>query len=103
MEWIFFLFAIPFFIFGTIFLTGKGASLLIGYHPNKKDDPKRANEKALLHFIGKLSITTGLGIVLIGAGELIGNRPLSVIAFIFVIGNAFFGTIYLLTDDRFRN
>lgn len=67
---------------GILFLCGKGAFLIAGYNTLPKADKAHINERALLHFMGKVMLAITLCVAAIFAGELLSIGWLSTAALI---------------------
>jgi len=98
MALIFFFLALFFLIFATIFVSGKGASFVIGYN---KTTGAKTDEKALLTFIGGYSYGLSFGMLILGVSYFFNIKALFIISMILFIGYILFGIVYLLTDPRF--
>lgn len=101
MAMIFFIFSLIIIFCGLFFATGKGFELVKKNMATVDANGSRFNEEEVLKYAGKIAVSFGIGVFMIGLGELV-NRTFSILALIFLVAITFFGIIYLLTDPRFQ-
>lgn len=97
-----FIISIPFFIFATVLLKGKGASLISGYNTMSDSEKAQYDEVALCKFTGKIMYGISISIVLFALSEMLENQVLLIIAFVLLFSLIIFGLVYSNTKNRFK-
>lgn len=96
------LLTILFIVFGMMLMKGKGAMLIAGYNTMPKEEREQYDEKALLHFMGKMMFVFAFCCFLWGIGSATARMFLFWLGMIIMFGATIWMVIYVNTGNRFK-
>ncbi|MGG0643001.1 DUF3784 domain-containing protein [Sporosarcina gallistercoris] len=93
---------IVFFGLGTLFLKGKGASLIAGYNTMTKEEKEQYDRIRLCKFMGKMMYVFSLSMVLWGLSDFLDETWLLYAGLALFLSTVFFMIVYMNTGNRFQ-
>src|SRR5690625_5671278 len=91
-----------FLVIGTIFIRGKGASLIAGYNTMSEEEKATYDEVKLAKFMGKIMYLLSFWMLFWVASEFFDENSLLIIGFVLFVGTVLFAVIYVNSSEKFK-
>lgn len=87
---------------GTLFINGKGASLIAGYNTMSEEEKEKYDRIRLCKFMGKMMYALSLSMVLWVLSDFLDKPWLLYVGLVLFLGIVLFMIIYMNTGNRFQ-
>lgn len=92
-----------FIVFGNVFHSGKGLSIVAGYNTMSEQEKAKINEQELLKAMGNMSFGLAFSMMFWVASSLYGRNDLFIIGLILFLFILFGTIIHVNTSDKFKH